>query len=199
MSEVTRVECDVVIIGAGGAGVAAAIEVANAGAKALLIERAVELGGTAAISGGGCLVVGTPLQQAQGIKDNPDLAFEDWVTYGKGAADEEWARFYIEHSLADFYYWTERQGVEWIDLKLLEGNRVARWHRPRKNGLGLMMPLIHSLQSYGRTEIVSNSEANSLVMENGRIAGVTATCRTTILEIYGRAVIVASGGFNSNL
>src|SRR4051812_34727683 len=111
MSQVTRVECDVVIIGAGGAGVAAAIEVAEAGAKAVLLERAAELGGTAAISGGGCLVVGTPLQQAQGIKDTSDLAFEDWVMYGHGAADEQWARFYIEHSLHDFYYWVERHGV----------------------------------------------------------------------------------------
>ena len=68
----SSLQVDVAIIGGGGAGIPAAIEVARAGGKALVLEGAAECGGTAAISGGGCCIVGTPLQKAQGINDTPD-------------------------------------------------------------------------------------------------------------------------------
>ena len=58
MANSTR-QTDVVIIGGGGAGIPAAIEVARAGGKAIVLEGAAECGGTAAISGGGCCIVGT--------------------------------------------------------------------------------------------------------------------------------------------
>ena len=76
-----RIQTDVAIIGGGGAGIPAAIEVARAGGQCVVLEQAKECGGTAAISGGGCCIVGTPLQKAQGITDTPDLAFEDWVKW----------------------------------------------------------------------------------------------------------------------
>jgi succinate dehydrogenase/fumarate reductase flavoprotein subunit len=56
----SSLQVDVVIIGGGGAGIPAAIEAARAGGKALVLEQAGECGGTAAISGGGCCIVGTP-------------------------------------------------------------------------------------------------------------------------------------------
>lgn len=93
-----RLDTDITIIGGGGAGVAAALEAGEAGAAMVLVEQDETLGGTAATLGGG-FIVGTPLQESQGIHDTPDLAFEDWVTWGQGAADEAWARYYIEHTL----------------------------------------------------------------------------------------------------
>ena len=94
------IETDVAIVGGGGAGIPAAIEVARAGGRALVLEGAAECGGTAAISGGGCCIVGTPLQKALDINDTPDMAFEDWIKWGGGQADEVWARYYLEHTLA---------------------------------------------------------------------------------------------------
>lgn len=196
----TCLEVDISIIGGGGAGVAAAIEAADAGATTVVLEQAEELGGTAAISGGGCLIVGTPLQEAQGIKDTPDLAFEDWVKWGQGAADEIWARYYIEHSLHDLYFWAERNGAKWVDMKFQEGNRVFRWHRPANNGLGLMSALIAAMKAKGKTQVLTSTTAGKLVLENGRVRGVTASnARQEPIEIRSKAVIVATGGFNSNL
>ncbi len=196
----TRIDVDIVIIGGGGAGVAAAIEAADAGATTVVLEQTEELGGTAAISGGGCLIVGTPLQQAQGIKDTPDLAFEDWVKWGQGAADEIWARYYIEHSLHDLYYWAERNGAKWVDMKFQEGNRVFRWHRPANNGLGLMTALINSMKARGKTQVLTTTTAGKLVTQDGRVCGVTASnARKEPIEIRSKTVVVATGGFNSNL
>jgi len=200
MSNEKRVECDVAIIGGGGAGVAAALEIAETGANAVLLEQDKELGGTAAISGGGCLIVGTPLQEAHGIKDTPDLAFADWIKWGQGAADEEWARFYIDHTLHDLYYWAERHGVQWVDMKGQEGNSVLRWHRPRNNGLGLMTALINSLKSRNKTAIMTATSAGNLRTHNGCVVGVIATnANNETLEIHSKVVVVTTGGFNSNL
>ena len=192
-------QTDVAIIGGGGAGIPAAIEVARAGAKAIVLEQAAECGGTAAISGGGCCIVGTPLQKSQGIEDTPDMAFEDWIKWGGGAADEVWARFYLEHTLHDLYHWAESCGAKWVDMKFQEGNRVLRWHRPANNGLGLMTALIKTAESLPNITIMTSSDAEKLIVENGRVCGVTAKTNGDTTEIRSKAVVVASGGFNSNL
>src|SRR3990172_2254584 len=107
MANEKRLVTDVVVIGSGGAGLAAAIEARSAGSRVLIVEQAESPGGASIISGGGRLIVGTPLQRSLGIHDTPDEACEDWVKWGQGSADERWARFYIEHSLHDLYFWAE--------------------------------------------------------------------------------------------
>jgi flavocytochrome c len=200
MASESRLETDVAIIGGGGAGIPAAIEVARAGGKTIVLEQADSCGGTAAISGGGCCIVGTPLQKAQGLNDTPDIAFEDWVKWGQGAADEIWARFYIEHTLYDLYHWAEGCGVKWTDMKFQEGNRVMRWHRPDNNGLGLMTALIKTAEALPNIRFMNSTTAGSLLAQNGRVCGVTATNNQgDAIEIHSKSVVVATGGFNSNL
>ena len=195
----SSIETDVAIIGGGGAGIPAAIEVARAGGKALVLEGAAECGGTAAISGGGCCIVGTPLQKAEGVNDTPDLAFEDWVKWGGGQADEVWARYYLDHSLHDLYHWAESCGVKWVDMKFQEGNRVLRWHRPDNNGLGLMTALIATAASIPNITIMTSTKAGKLITKDGRVAGLTATKGGAAIDILSKTVVVATGGFNSNL
>ena len=193
------VVADVAIVGGGGAGVAAAIEAGAAGAKVAIIEQAQELGGTAAISGGGCCMVSTPLQQSKGIHDSPDLAFEDWVKCGQGAADEQWARYYIDHSLQDLYLWAEKLGVEWLEVNEMECNSVPRWHRPVQYGRGVMNALIKALGSQRSVRVLTGTTTEQLLVEKGTICGVRALRGKETIEIRSRTVIVASGGFNSNL
>lgn len=200
MANESRIDVDVAIIGGGGAGIPAAIEVGRAGATAVVLEQAESCGGTAAISGGGCCIVGTPLQKAQGIEDTPDLAFEDWVKWGQGAADEVWARFYLEHTLHDLYHWAEGCGVKWVDMKFQEGNCCFRWHRPANNGLGLMTAFIETAESLPDIKIMTSTTAGKLLTQNGRVCGVIATnSKNETAEIHSKTVIVTTGGFNSNL
>ncbi len=193
------IETDVAIVGGGGAGIPAAIEVARAGGRALVLEGAEECGGTAAISGGGCCIVGTPLQKALDINDTPDMAFEDWIKWGGGQADEVWARYYLEHSLHDLYHWAESCGVKWMDLKFQEGNRVHRWHRPDNNGLGLMTALIKTAESIPNITIITSTKAGKLITKDGRVAGLTATKENQRFDVQSKTVVVSTGGFNSNL
>lgn len=192
---------DVVILGSGGSAFSAAIEACSAGARVLMIEREETLGGGSAISGGGCWMVGTPLQESLGIKDTPDEAFEDWVRWGQGSADEQWARFYIEHSLHDLYFWTEGLGVKWVALKAQEGNRVLRWHRCEDIGSGLMRALMDAARARGLTEIHRSTEVTDIIMKNGATCGVKGfdVRSGNRVEISGKTILVATGGFCSNL
>src|SRR5215510_13721293 len=192
-------ETDVAIVGAGGAGVAAGIEARDAGARAIAFEQSADLGGAAIISGGGCFIVGSPLQKAMGIHDTPDLAFDDWIAWGGPSADAVWARYYIEHTLHDLYHWAERLGVKWADLKAQEGNSALRWTRPERSGLGLMTSLIESFRQKGG-EIIPETEITALRLEGGRVTGLEGCNAKTgePVAVSSKAVVVATGGFNSN-
>ena len=196
-----RLERDVAIVGGGGAGVAAVLEASEVGASMALLEQDEKLGGTAATSGGGCFIVGTPLQEAQGIRDTPAHAFEDWMKWGGDAADPVWARYYIEHTLHDLYFWAEAHGAKWVDLKFQEGNRAFRWHRPDGNGFGLMKALVASMLAKTKATILTGTRADRLLTENGRVCGVLATDVKSgaTTEIRTGTVVVTTGGFNSNL
>ena len=200
MASVKKYETDVAIIGGGGSGMAAGIEARDAGARVISFEKSAEPGGAAIISGGGCLIVGTPLQKEQGIEDNPDLAFNDWVKWGGPSVDEVWARYYIEHSLHDLYHWAEGLGVKWVDMKPQEGNSVMRWTRAEKSGLGLTTHLIEGFEKKGG-EIVRNAKITGLRQEGGRVVGLEGEDTETgeKIEVTSKVVLVASGGFNSNL
>jgi flavocytochrome c len=200
MAGVNHFETDVAIVGGGGAGIAAGIEARDSGARAIAFEKDAAPGGAAIISGGGCLVVGSPLQKQNGIHDTPDLTFKDWIAWGGPSADEVWARYYIEHSLHDLYFWAEGLGAKWSDLKFQEGNSVLRWTRTDRNGLGLMTHLIEGFRQKGG-EIVADTEITALTRENGHITGVEGRNTKTgePVSVRSRAVVMTTGGFNSSL
>ncbi|MFL6796907.1 MAG: FAD-binding protein [Xanthobacteraceae bacterium] len=200
MPNVNEYDTDVAIVGAGAAGVAAGIQARAAGARAIAFEQNAEPGGAAIISGGGCLIVGSPLQKRSGIEDTPDLAFDDWIKWGGPSADAVWARYYIEHTLNDLYHWAEAFGVKWVDLKVQEGNSVLRWTRPERNGLGLMTHLIEGYRGKGG-EIAVNTEITGLaVAENGAVT-LQGRNRTNgePVRVRAGAVVITTGGFNSNV
>ena len=200
MANIRIFETDIAIIGSGGAGMAAGIEAREAGATAISFEKAEDLGGAAIVSGGGCCIVGSPLQKEMGIEDNPDLAFNDWVNWGGPGTDVVWARYYIEHSLHDLYHWAENQGVKWVDMKPQEGNSVMRWTRPERSGLGLMTNLITSFREKGG-EIVDNTEITKIKINKGRAVGLEGVNQSTgeKVDVSCKTVIVTTGGFNSNI
>ncbi|MFC7405748.1 FAD-dependent oxidoreductase [Georgenia alba] len=192
-------ETDVAVVGAGAAGVAAGIEARDAGARVVVIEQFDAAGGTAIISGGGCLVVDTPLQQQSEIEDGPELAIADWLAWGGPTVDADWARFYVEHSLHDVYHWAETHGIRWIGLSHHEGNTVPRWTRPKNGGLGMMRALIAAFDERGG-KLLTSTKVRRLLVEDGRVCGLEGRRGEDVpIRIRARAVVVATGGFASNL
>lgn len=196
---VETVTTDVAVIGGGAAGIAAGLEALEAGADVLVVEQFPDPGGTAVISGGGCLAVRTPLQEQAGIDDSTDQAFEDWLSWGGPGVDPVWARYYIEHSRDDVYFWAEENGVTWSGLKQHEGNSVPRWVQPEQGGVGMMRALIARYRTKGGRFLTSTT-ARRLRFKSRGVCGIeTRTDAGHPVHIASTAVIVATGGFASNL
>ena len=183
-----------VVIGAGAAGLAAAIEASREGASCLVVEAFPKEGGAAATAGGGCCIVGSPLQQAAGIDDSVELALADWLAIGGPDADPVWARYYLEHSREDVYQWAESLGVRWSRLEHYEGNSVPRMHFPAGGGAELVDRLVGRAREL-HVRFAFSARAVELLRWEGGAAGVLVTSGGGLERVEAPAVVVASGGF----
>ncbi|MCH7606310.1 MAG: FAD-binding protein [Chloroflexi bacterium] len=185
------------VVGSGAVGVTASLEAHEAGARVTILERESELGGAAAISGGGCSMAGTALQRENGIEDSPELAFDDWIRFGEGSADEEWVRFYLENSNQGLFAWAEERGVKWVAVNPNEGNSANRWHRPEGGGGGLWHALYNNALSKGIDTWVTSTAAKEVIFEGGRVVGVRAENTETgeSQDYYADAIVLGTGGF----
>ena len=110
------VACDVLVIGGGGAGLAAAIEAADNEAHVILIEKNPELGGTTAWSIGSFTATQTPQQMSHGIDDNPDEHFADMIKFAGPLADRDnplLRRLFVDNA-SETLRWLETLGVEFF-------------------------------------------------------------------------------------
>lgn len=189
---------DVIVVGSGAAGATAAIDAAAGGAEVLILEALPGFGGTAAVSGGGTCIAGSPLQELRGIEDNPMQALEDWLTFGGPEANAEWARRYLEASVQELFVWLAELGVVWTTLHGQEGNRVPRWHAPAGAGGEIMAALEAHAHTLPNIRVQFGARVVDLVQEAGRIVGVIAETEQGRVEYRAPAVLLASGGFNNN-
>jgi predicted oxidoreductase len=199
-------DADVVVVGAGAAGAAAFLEASAAGATVVGLDALDAFGGTAATSGGGCCIAGTPLQASRGIVDTPDLALRDLIAAGDGEADERWGRFYFEHARRDVHDWLVDRGVSFVDVRPQEHNSVPRWHLPKGNGRGLLDALWQATERAGLAHRWRwSARIEDLIIEDGRVCGVrleggaARAAGDSGRDVRGRAVVLATGGFAGDL
>ncbi len=192
-------DADAVVVGAGIAGLSAALEMARGGADVLVVDMSSVFGGHAVSAHGGLAIVASPVQAAAGVQDSPEIAFTDFTDWGEDA-DEDWVRYYTRHSKVQIHDWAVSLGVEFEDLWHLAGNSVPRFHNVRGRGLGLVTPIY----TQGLREGVRfqwNTRIDELIVEKGRVKGVRGTRQRTQEQVELRAplVMIATGGFQSNL
>ena len=192
-----HVQVDVLVIGAGGAGIAAAITAARGGADVAVIDASTTVGGTARTAGGGTCMAGTQRQRELGIEDDPDLALHDWVAMGGPTADVDWAARYLRASSGELYAWLALLGVRWGDVRLNEGNTVPRWHAPIGGGRAVMEGLERAARAEDRVRWHLGVRVDALLREGGRVVGVLAERTSKAFELRASSVLVATGGFNN--
>lgn len=202
---------DALIVGAGIAGIVAALELLRQGRRVLLLDRDAEerRGGQARESFGGILVVDTPLQRRNGVRDSVDLAFADWQRFGELSPDDgwpyRWAQAYVRDCRIQVYDWLRAMGVGFLPVPQWperRGNSVPRWHIVWGTGETLVARLLEQLQRAAgqRLEVRYGHRVDRLVLANRRVAGVSGVCEGTerTFEFGARTVLVAAGGITGD-
>jgi len=184
-------DADVIVVGAGLAGLVATAELADAGRRVLLLDAEPEgsLGGQAFWSFGGLFLVGTPEQRRLGVHDSAELAWQDWqgaAGFDRGVDDPcgedrwaaRWARAYVEFAAGAGRPWLHGLGVRFLPvvgwaergdgLADGHGNSVPRFHITWGTGPGLVEP-------FARRVRAAAAEGRVALRFRHRVEGLTAT------------------------
>jgi len=202
-------EYDVVIIGSGFAGLAAAIEAKQAGSSVIVLEKMTIPGGNSAICGGLIAVAGSPLQEREGIKDTPELMFADMMKAGMGMNHPALARIVSENSL-EALRWTLSLGVEYKNnINHLGGHSVPRTYNTAcGTGSGILQPLLTKCRELEIPIRLKTKFRHFIQAEDRRVEGVDVLQNYSIghedvgtpVAIRARkGVILACGGFGSDV
>lgn len=191
---------DIVVVGSGISGLSAAWEAGQTGARVQVIDMWSIFGGHGVASGGVLNIVGTPLQESRGVNDNPELAYNDFMTWGEDP-NPEWVRYYVNNSKKLIHDWLTNMGIEFTDIGRNPGNTVPRVHRTQGAGLALVTAIYRECLKYPNITFVWNHKVTNLVRENNRIVGVeTQNVRNGKLQVIrASSTILATGGFQSNV
>ena len=192
--------CDVLVIGAGGAGFAAAIEAATAGAKVILLEKNPQPGGTTALSVGSITATRTPHQLREGIQDSPAEHAEDLakINARRGLPDNPALRRLLTENITDTFRWLLDLGIEFIGPLPEPPHRHSRMHCVLPTAKSYIAQLVKRAESLG-VEIRCGFTARSLVTEAGSVVGVTGTnVQGTPVRIRAGATVLATGDFSGS-
>jgi urocanate reductase len=195
---------DVLIVGTGYAGLVAAIEVHDAGAKVTIIEKESVIGGNSVIASGIYNCADPEVQAKFGIKDSPDLHFQQTLVGGDYRGDPEKVKYMTENALAG-RKWLEKQGVA-FDQKpyTAVGALWARSFDPMEKGRGgLIIKVLKAQVDKRKIPILMNAKLKAIVRQktlDGTVMGAVVTEKGK--DVYFKAtkgVILATGGFSADV
>ncbi|MEE3650187.1 MULTISPECIES: flavocytochrome c [unclassified Brenneria] len=192
---------DLVIIGAGGAGMSAAIEAHNQGAKVILLEKMPFAGGNTARAEAGLNAAGTDLQKARGITDSPEMFYEDTMKGGRNINNPEVVKTLTAHA-KDSVLFLKENGADLADLTRTGGSRVDRTHRPAGGepaGSFIAVALIKKVKALDIDLRTSTSATDIVQNDKGEVTGVKAQGKDgKEFTIDAKKVMITSGGFGAN-
>ncbi|MDR1606232.1 MAG: flavocytochrome c [Streptococcaceae bacterium] len=191
---------DVVIIGAGGAGMTAAIEAKDAGMNPVILEKMPVAGGNTSKSSAGMNASETTVEHAQGVADSNQQFFDETLKGGGGTNDQALLRYFVDHS-ASAIDWLATNGIVLDNLTTTGGMSVARTHRP-SDGSAIGQYLVAGLEKNIKSREIPlfvNSDVTAITEKDGKISGVKVKVdETKTKTISAKAVVVTTGGFGAN-
>ena len=183
---------EVIVVGAGLAGLVAATELTDAGRRVVIVEQEPEqsLGGQAFWSFGGLFFVDSPEQRRMGVRDSHALAMADWM--GTAAFDRpedhwprRWAEAYVDFAAGEKRAWLCGMGMRWFPVvgwaerggygAIGHGNSVPRFHITWGTGPGVLEPFVRrarEAQAKGLLSFAYRHRVDGLMVENGSVVGV---------------------------
>ena len=197
-------QTDVVIVGTGYAGLCAAIEAHDAGAKVVLVDKARTFGGNSIIASALLNCADPELQKKQNIEDSPDLHFRHTLEGGDYRADPEKVRYMVDHAL-EALHWLEKQGVQFAPTVYTGvGALWPRSHEPANNGRGGAIVRALKAQCDKRNIPIRLQTSLTGIVRGDNLEGpvqggrLEARGKTTFLRAR-KAVILCTGGFGADV
>jgi len=201
--EDTIKDTEVAIIGAGGAGLSAAVSAHQNGAKVIVIEKMPNVGGNTIISGSAFNAVDEKRQEPQGIEDSIEKFYTQTYEGGDKKGDPELIRVLVENAYPTIE-WLESLGMEFKDTVFtVLGALWPRSHKPVEPlGTGYINTYMNYINEHkDEIEILTETEAKELIVsEDGSVTGFVAEGKNGTVTINAsKGVIIATGGFGSNI
>ena len=194
-----ELETDIVIVGAGGAGMTAAINAVQAGKDVILLEKMPYAGGNTTKATGGMNAAETHYQDEQGIEDSVEQFVEDTMEGGHNINDKELVTTMAENS-AEAIDWLDSIGAPLPKISFSGGATNQRIHAPEDgSGVGayLVTAFLKKMDELG-VNVMYNTTATQLMTLEGEVVGVLAESDEAYYTIHSKAVILATGGFGNN-
>ena len=191
---------DIVVIGAGGAGMAAAMQaVQNGATNVVILEKMPQTGGNTIRTTGGMNAAATELQATEGIEDSVQLMIEDTMKGGKNLNDPELVKVLAEKS-ADGVKWVTENGGDLSEVGMFGGASVKRIHKPTGgSAVGpMLVKMFNENMDKLNIPVLLETKADQIIVEDGKIAGVKASNKDGEFTIDCKAVVLATGGFAGN-
>lgn len=206
-------QTDCCIVGAGLAGLCCAYELLNKQKRVILLDRDTQenIGGLAKESFGGVTFIDSKLQKKAGIKDSPELAFRDWLSYARfdkpDTWGERWAKLYCEKSIPYIYEWLNHKKVSFLPIVnwperglFVPGNSVPRWHIAWGTGQGIIEQVLTALKShpnFKNLQILTQHRVDDFVLNHDdRSCSGEDELKKEGFSVKADHVIIACGGFS---
>lgn len=193
---------DVVVVGAGGAGLVAAIEAKNNGAQnVIVIEKMAFAGGNTLISGGEYAAPNNWVQVKKGLKDSNDAFYNDILKGGDNEGDPKLVRVLADNALSGAEWLKDYINMTFEDRQMFfGGHSVERSLVPQgATGVEMISKLLAKAEELN-IPILYETPATELIVDKGRVTGVKAVSEDKEYTFLAKnGVILATGGFGSNL
>ena len=192
--------CDIVVVGAGGAGLSAAVQAASMGANVIVLEKQGIIGGNTNYATGGLNAAETSVQLKLGIIDSKKSHFDDTMSGGHFLNDSSLVATLVNKA-AEAVDWLISLGADMSNVGQLAGSSQKRTHRPDGGaaiGPHLMSVLNKAIQAEN-ISIRTRNTVTALTEQDGKVTGVKVSTSKGNYSIQAKSVILATGGFGANL
>ena len=194
-------DCDVVVVGAGGAGLTASVLATQQGQKVILLEKMPFVGGNSLRAEGGMNAAGTNLEKELGLDDSTVENFtEDTLRLGHYLADPELVRTLAENS-SDAIEWLKTVGASFTGVKATGGCEGRKYLHQPEGGVAVGEYLVAKLKTQVEKlgiDVRVNTKATEILMDNGQAVGVLAEDAEHTYTINAKSVVLTTGGFGAN-
>ena len=187
-------EGHVVVVGAGAAGLSAALKTAQNGHSVILLEKMGVIGGASAMAGSGTMATGSKWQKEDGYEDSAEKLVEDMMVNGHQKNDRATVELFA-NTIGEAFDWLV--GEDGAAVPYQRSGKPSRSYSGEGRGAGVCKNLSERLEAAGGT-LLTNTPATELVVENGAVFGVKAEGEGKAYTIRAKAVILASGGYGAN-